>query len=56
MELAMRVHNLTAKGMEFTIMETLHASTVEMWLHTVVPRRRTDQMCGLGLQVHHPSR
>jgi hypothetical protein len=30
-----RVHNITAEGMEFTITETLRASMVEMWLHTV---------------------
>jgi ribonuclease D len=35
MEPAMRVRNLTAEGMEFTITETLRASTVEMWLHAV---------------------
>jgi hypothetical protein len=38
MEPATRVHNLTAKGMEFTITETLRASTVEMWLHAVNQR------------------
>jgi hypothetical protein len=35
MELAMRVHNITAEGMEFTMRETLHVSMVEMWLHAV---------------------
>jgi hypothetical protein len=30
-----RVHNITAKGMEFTITETLRASMVEMWLRGV---------------------
>jgi hypothetical protein len=35
MEPATRVHNLTAEGMEFTITETLRASTVEKWLHAV---------------------
>jgi hypothetical protein len=29
MEPATRVHNLTAEGMEFTITETVRASTVE---------------------------
>jgi hypothetical protein len=38
MESARRVRNLTAEGMEFTITETLHASTVEMWLHAVKQR------------------
>jgi hypothetical protein len=38
MEPATRVHNLTSKGMEFTITETLHASTVEMWLHAINQR------------------
>jgi hypothetical protein len=38
MEPATRVHNITAEGMEFTIMETLRASMVEMWLHTVKQR------------------
>jgi hypothetical protein len=38
MEPVTRVHNITAEGMEFTITETLHASTVEMWLHTVKQR------------------
>jgi hypothetical protein len=38
MEPATRVHNLTAEGMEFTITETLCASTVEMWLHDVNQR------------------
>jgi ribonuclease D len=38
MEPATRVHNLTAEGMEFTITETLRASTVEMWLHAVNQR------------------
>jgi hypothetical protein len=32
------VHNLTAEGMEFTITETLRASTVEMWLHAAKQR------------------
>jgi hypothetical protein len=35
---AMRVHNLTAEGMEFTITETVRASTVEKWLHAVKER------------------
>jgi hypothetical protein len=60
MEPATRVRNLTAEGMEFTITETLRASTVEMWLHAVkqqfLDAARTDQMCGLGLRVHHPLR
>jgi hypothetical protein len=34
MEPATQVHNITAKGMEFTITETLRASMVEMWLDT----------------------
>jgi hypothetical protein len=38
MELATRVHNITAEGMEFTIMETLHVSMVEMWLHAIKQR------------------
>jgi hypothetical protein len=38
MEPATRVHNLTAEVMEFTITETLRASTVEMWLHAVKQR------------------
>jgi hypothetical protein len=38
MEPATRVHNLTAEGMEFTIMETLRASSVEMWLRAVNQR------------------
>jgi hypothetical protein len=38
MEPVMRVHNITAEGMEFTITETLCASMVEMWLHTVKQR------------------
>jgi hypothetical protein len=38
MEPATRVHNITAKGMEFTITETLHASMVEMWLHAIKQR------------------
>jgi hypothetical protein len=38
MELATRVHNLTAEGTEFTITKTLHASTVEKWLHAVNQR------------------
>jgi hypothetical protein len=33
-----RVHNITAEGMEFTIMETLRASIVEMWLRDVKQR------------------
>jgi hypothetical protein len=37
MEPATQVRNLTAEGMEFTITETLLASTVEMWLHAVKP-------------------
>jgi ribonuclease D len=32
------VHNITAEGMEFTIMETLCASMVEMWLRAVKQR------------------
>jgi ribonuclease D len=35
---ATRVHNLTAEGMEFTITETVRASTVEKWLHAVKER------------------
>jgi hypothetical protein len=35
MEPAMRVHNLTAEGMEFTITETLRASTMKKWLHAI---------------------
>jgi hypothetical protein len=38
MEPATRVHNITTEGMEFTIMETLRASMVEMWLHAVKQR------------------
>jgi ribonuclease D len=38
MDPATRVRNLTAEGMEFTITETLRASTVEMWLHAVKQR------------------
>jgi hypothetical protein len=38
MEPAMRVHTITAEGMEFTITETLYASMVEMWLHAVKQR------------------
>jgi ribonuclease D len=38
MEPATQVRNLTAEGMEFTITETLRASTVEMWLHAVKQR------------------
>jgi hypothetical protein len=38
MEPATWVHNLIAEGMEFTITETLRASTVEMWLHAVKQR------------------
>jgi ribonuclease D len=38
MELAMQVHNITAKGMEFTITETLRASTMEKWLHAINQR------------------
>jgi hypothetical protein len=38
MEPAMRVHNLTAEGMEFTITEIVCASTVEKWLHAVKER------------------
>jgi hypothetical protein len=30
-----RVHNITAEGMEFTMMETLRASMVEMWIRAV---------------------
>jgi hypothetical protein len=30
-----RVHNITAEGMYFTIIETLRASMVEMWIHAV---------------------
>jgi hypothetical protein len=37
MEPATRVHNITAEGM-VTITETLRASMVEMWLHTVKQR------------------
>jgi hypothetical protein len=33
-----QVHNITAEGMEFTITETLRASMVEMWLHTIKQR------------------
>jgi hypothetical protein len=33
-----RVHNITAEGTEFTIMETLRASMVEMWLCAVKQR------------------
>jgi hypothetical protein len=33
-----RVHNITTEGMKFTITETLRASMVEMWLHTVKQR------------------
>jgi ribonuclease D len=32
------VHNITAEGMHFTIMETLCASMVEMWIHAVKKR------------------
>jgi hypothetical protein len=32
------MHNITAEWMEFTITETLRASMVEMWLHTVKHR------------------
>jgi hypothetical protein len=38
MEPATRVHNITAEGMEFTIMKTLRASMVEMWLHAIKQR------------------
>jgi ribonuclease D len=38
MEPAMRVHNLNAEGMEFTITETVRASTVEKCLHAVNQR------------------
>jgi hypothetical protein len=38
MEPAMRVHNITAEGMKFTITETLRASMVEMWLHAIKQR------------------
>jgi hypothetical protein len=38
MEPATRVHNLTSEGMEFTIMKTVCASTVEKWLHAVKER------------------
>jgi hypothetical protein len=34
----MRVHNITAEGMECTITETLRASMVEMWLYAVKQR------------------
>jgi ribonuclease D len=33
-----RVHNITVEGMEFTIMETLRASMVEMWICAVKQR------------------
>jgi hypothetical protein len=33
-----RVHNITAKGMYFTITETLRASMMEMWIHVVKQR------------------
>jgi hypothetical protein len=33
-----RVHNITAEGMHFTIMETLCASMVEMWIRAVKQR------------------
>jgi hypothetical protein len=33
-----RVHNITVEGMKFTVTETLRASMVEMWLHTVKQR------------------
>jgi hypothetical protein len=33
-----RVHNITTEGMHFTIMETLRASMVEMWIRTVKQR------------------
>jgi hypothetical protein len=32
------VHNITTKGMHFTITETLRASMVEMWIRTVKQR------------------
>jgi hypothetical protein len=35
MEPMMRVHNITAEGMHFTITESLHASMVEMWICTI---------------------
>jgi hypothetical protein len=38
MEPATWVHNITTEGMEFTIIETLRASMVEMWLHAVKQR------------------
>jgi ribonuclease D len=33
-----RVHNITAEGMEFTITETLRASTGDMWIRAVKQR------------------
>jgi hypothetical protein len=33
-----RVHNITSEGMQLTIMETLRASMVEMWIRTVKQR------------------
>jgi hypothetical protein len=33
-----RVHNITAEEMEFTIIETLRASMVEMWLQAIKQR------------------
>jgi hypothetical protein len=32
------VHNITAEGMHFTIMETLRASMVEMWIRAIKQR------------------
>jgi hypothetical protein len=54
-----RVHNITTEGMLFTITETIRASNggdVNPRHQAAVPRRRTDQVCGLGLRVHQPSR
>jgi hypothetical protein len=38
MEPTMRVHNITAEGMHFTIAETLCASMVEMWICAIKQR------------------
>jgi hypothetical protein len=57
MEPVMRVHNITAEGMEFTITETLCASMVEMWLYAVKQRfldAAPIKCMGLGCEFTTP--
>jgi hypothetical protein len=52
-----RVHNITAEGMHFTIMKTLRASMVEMWIRAVKQRflDATPIMCvGLDCKFTSP--